>query len=197
VERFRPGEACPGREALRNRPDRCRVRPAGTPSAGAAPARPAAHDRPAGGARRDLRSAAHRLPVAAPAPGLAAARHGVRLLAALVAGRDAARAVLRPAGPGTAGGRPAVRAGRGKRRPAISAVVSRQCRSRRIILRQPSPIRPAGFRGREERSTRPTELSTRSRASHLRTVLTLMPKLAAAAAPVQPPRMRTTRRARL
>ena len=65
---------------------------------------------------------------------------------------------------------------------AISAAVSRQCRSRKIIGRQPVPIRPAGSSGREERSTRPEAPSARSRARHLRTVRTLIPKLAAAAA---------------
>ena len=54
-------------------------------------------------------------------------------------------------------------------------------------LRQPSPTRPAKRSGREDRWTKPAAPSAHSRASHLRTVLMIMPKLERAAAAVQPP----------
>ena len=97
---------------------RCRVRAGRAPAAVAEPARPAAHHRSARGAGRDLLSAANGVPVGL-LPSSSRPRARCSAISGAGGGTAPARPVLRPAGPGAAGGRPRGPADRGHRRQPV------------------------------------------------------------------------------
>ena len=119
-------------------------------------------DRSAGGAGRDLLPAAHRLPVGAAAQGLPTQEHGLRLFPALVAGRHAARPVLRPAGPGPAGCRPRRPADRRHRRQPVGQD-DRKRRPARLRCRQEDQRPQAARAGRHTRPPAARHRSPRQR----------------------------------